>query len=143
MTFGANHERAVSLRLFLQSFAKPGVQLYSLQKGPPRAELEAMAASAPILGLAPLPGDFADTAAAIAALDLVIMTDSAVAHLAGAMGKPVLVLLSLVPHWLWLAGRDDSPWHRSVRLFRQRAWGDSTGVFDRAAAALKAYGYRR
>ncbi|HXN42770.1 MAG TPA: tetratricopeptide repeat protein [Xanthobacteraceae bacterium] len=143
MTFGANHERAVSLRLFLQSFAMPGVQLYSLQKGPPRAELEAMAASAPILDLAPLLGDFGDTAAAVAALDLVIMTDSAVAHLGGAMGKPVWVLLSLVPHWLWLADRDDSPWYRSVRLFRQRAWGDWTGVFDRAAAALMAYGCRR
>jgi hypothetical protein len=64
------------------------------------------------------------------------MTDSAVAHLAGALGKPVWVLLSFVPHWLWLLERAESPWYPALRLFRQRAWGDWTGVFDQAAAAL-------
>jgi Tfp pilus assembly protein PilF len=135
-TFGANHDRAVSLKLFLQWFALPGVQLYSLQKGPPEAELKTLPAGAPIIDLAPLLGDFADTAAAIAQLDLVLMTDSAVAHLTGALGKPVWVLLNFVPHWLWLLERADSPWYSAVRLFRQRAWGDWTGVFDQAAAEL-------
>jgi Tfp pilus assembly protein PilF len=135
-TFGANHDRAVSLKLFLQWFALPGVQLYSLQKGPPEAELKSLAAGAPIIDLAPLIEDFADTAAAISQLDLVLMTDSAVAHLAGALGKPVWVLLNHVPHWLWLLERADSPWYPSMRLFRQRAWGDWTGAFDEAAAAL-------
>lgn len=139
--FAANHDRAVSLRLFLQWFGLPGVQLYSLQKGPPRAELETLPGSPLIIDLAPLLGDFADTAAAIAQLDLVLMTDSAVAHLAGAMGKPVWLLLSFVPHWLWMLERPDSPWYPSIRLFRQRAWDDWTGVFDRAAAELlKRYG---
>ena len=64
------------------------------------------------------------------------MTDSAVVHLAGAMGKPVWVLLNFVPHWQWLLERTDTPWYPSVRLFRQRAWGDWTGVFDQAAAEL-------
>jgi len=135
-TFGANHDRAVPLRLFLQWFALPGVQLYSLQKGPPESELEAMPEGAPIIDLAPLLDDFADTADAVSELDLVLMTDSAVAHLAGALGKPVWVLLNFVPHWLWLLERGDTPWYPSLRLFRQRAWGDWNGVFDQAAAAL-------
>jgi Tfp pilus assembly protein PilF len=135
-TFGANHDRAVPLQMFLQWFALPGVQLYSLQKGPPEAELKDLPNGAPIIDLSPLLGDFADTAAAISELDLVLMTDSAVAHLAGALGKPVWVLLSFVPHWLWLLERSDTPWYRSMRLFRQRAWDDWTGVFDQAAAAL-------
>ncbi len=136
VTFEANSDRAVALRMFLQWFTLPGVQLYSLQKGPPESELKSMPEGAPIIDLAPLLDDFADTAAAIAELDLVLMTDSAVVHLAGAMGKPVWALLSFVPHWLWLSDRNDSPWYPSVRLFRQRAWGDWTGVFDRAAAEL-------
>ena len=135
-TFGANHDRATPLRMFLQWFALPGVQLYSLQKGPPEAELKALPAGAPIIDLSPMIGDFADTAAAVAQLDLVLMTDSSVAHLAGALGTPVWLLLNFVPHWLWLLDRPDSPWYPSLRLFRSRAWGDWTGVFDQAAAEL-------
>lgn len=90
-----------------------------------------------MVDLAPHLKDFADTAAAIASLDLVLMTDSAVAHLAGAMGAPVWVLLGRAPHWLWEAGREDCDWYPSMRLFRQRIppleWGH---VFDSAAAAL-------
>jgi hypothetical protein len=136
VTFEANSDRAVPLRMFLQWFTLPGVQLYSLQKGPPESELTGMPDGAPIIDLAPLLADFADTAAAVSELDLILMTDSAVVHLAGAMGKPVWALLNFVPHWQWLSDRADSPWYPSVRLFRQRAWGDWTGVFDRAAAEL-------
>ncbi len=64
------------------------------------------------------------------------MTDSAVAHLTGALGKPIWVLLNFVLHWLWLLDRPDSLWYPTMRLFRQRAWSDWTRVFDRAAAAL-------
>jgi hypothetical protein len=64
------------------------------------------------------------------------MTDSAVAHLTGALGKPVWVLVNHVPHWLWLLDRTDSPWYPSLRLFRPHAWGDWSGMFDQAAAAL-------
>jgi Tfp pilus assembly protein PilF len=135
-TFQGNRDRALPLRLFLQWFALPGVQLFSLQKGPPEAELKTLPKGAPIIDLAALIADFADTAAAVAELDLVLMTDSAVAHLTGAMGRPVWVLLNRVPHWLWLLEREDSPWYPSMRLFRQRAWGDWNGVFDEAAAAL-------
>jgi ADP-heptose:LPS heptosyltransferase len=92
----------------------------------------------PVIDLAPHLDDFADTAAAVAQLDLVIMTDSAVAHLAGALGKPVWVLLCHNAHWLWLRDRGDTPWYPSLRLFRPRAEGDWGHVFDAAAAGLMA-----
>ena len=82
-------------------------------------------------------GDFAETAAAVAALDLVVTVDTSVAHLAAAMGKPVWILLAYHPDWRWLAERDDSPWYPSVRLFRQdatRSWND---VIARVDAALR------
>ena len=138
VTFGKNHRRAQRLMQFFQAFALPGVQLYSLQKGPPARELASLPRGGPIIDLDPHLGDFADTAAAVAGLDLVIMTDSSVAHLAGGLGKPVWVLLGHNAHWLWLLERADSPWYPSVRLFRPRAEGDWNFVFDAAAAELMA-----
>jgi Flp pilus assembly protein TadD len=134
--FIRNRDRAAPLRAFMQAFAHPGVQLYSLQKGPLEKDLDALSRDAPIIDLAPLLEDFADSAAAVSQLDLVIMTDSAIAHLCGAMGKPVWVLLSYEAFWLWLQDRSDSPWYPSMRFFRQQAWGDWGGVFDSASAAL-------
>ena len=134
-TFKANQDRAVPLRSFLDAFLLPGIQLYSLQKGPPAAELKNIPATA-IKDLGPAMADFADAAAIVSQLDLIIMTDSAVAHLAGAMGKPVWVLLNHGAYWLWLDRREDSPWYESMRLFRPKVWNDWTGVFDAAAAAL-------
>jgi Flp pilus assembly protein TadD len=80
--------------------------------------------------------NFADTAALIAALDMVIGVDTAVVHLAGALGRPVWLLNRFDPHWLWLQARDDSPWYPSLRQFRQAAPGDWAGVIARVAAAL-------
>ncbi|MDB5411497.1 MAG: glycosyltransferase [Rhodospirillales bacterium] len=138
VTFKRNRERAQTLVRFLQAFAMPGVQLYALQKGPPEQELAALPKTAPIIDLGPLLHDFADTAAAVSQLDLVIMTDSSVAHLAGGLGKPVWVLLGHVAHWLWLLERTDNPWYPSARLFRPRAEGDWDHVFDCAAVELMA-----
>jgi Flp pilus assembly protein TadD len=136
ITFKKNNERAQPLMRFFQAFALPGVQLYGLQKGPREKELSALPRGGPIIDLAADLDDFADTAAALAQLDLVIMTDSAVGHLAGAMGKPVWLLLGPVAHWLWLTERTDSPWYPSVRLFRPRAEGDWDYVFDSASVEL-------
>jgi Flp pilus assembly protein TadD len=136
VTFGRNHRRARSLFNFFQAFALPGVQLYSLQKGSPKEELRTLPRGGPIIDLAPHLPNFAITAAALEQLDLIIMTDSAVAHLAGAIGKPVWVLLGQNAHWLWLSDRSDSPWYPSMRLFRPRAEGDWDHVFDAASTEL-------
>ena len=139
VTFKGNRDRALRLAAFLHAFDLPGVQLYSLQKGPPEIELKTVDADAPIVNLAPLLGDFADTAAAIAGLDLVLMTDSAVAHLAGALGRPVWVLVAFVAHWLWLKDREnDNPWYPSMRLFRQKHPGQWGTAIERARAELAA-----
>jgi Flp pilus assembly protein TadD len=81
--------------------------------------------------------DFAQTAALIQNLDLVLTVDTAVAHLAGALGKPALVLLPAAPDWRWMLRRDDSPWYRSVRLIRQEKAGDWSPALTRAFEALK------
>ena len=85
-----------------------------------------------------LPGgsDFVETAAAIMQMDLIISVDTAVAHLAGALGKPVWILLPKVSDWRWLIERRDSPWYPSARLFRQPKTGDWLSVIDEVADEL-------
>ncbi|WP_190274165.1 tetratricopeptide repeat protein [Geitlerinema sp. PCC 7407] len=117
--------------LLVQALARPGVALFSLQKGPGAAALPEG-----VIDLGPHLADMADTAAAIAHLDLVITVDTSVAHLAGALGKPVWILLAHNPDWRWLRDRDDSPWYASARLFRQPAFGDWPGAVQRVRGAL-------
>ena len=105
----------------------PGLVLVSLQKGDAAAQLKATELGAAVHDWTEELNDFADTAALVEALDLVISVDTSVVHLAGALGKPVWLLNRLDTCWRWLLGRDDSPWYPSARLFRQRApgaWGD-------------------
>jgi ADP-heptose:LPS heptosyltransferase len=82
--------------------------------------------------------DFTDTAAIISLLDLVITVDTAVAHLAGALGTPVWILLQFSADWRWLLDRHDSPWYPSARLFRQPTVGDWQSVVGRVREALRA-----
>jgi hypothetical protein len=80
--------------------------------------------------------DFAETAALVSCLDLVISVDTSVVHLAGALGRPVWTLLPYSPDWRWLLDRDDSPWYPTMRLFRQTAARDWAGVVDRVRTEL-------
>lgn len=135
-SFGENHLRATRLAPFLRFAEIPGVRLYSLQKGGPADELDGGLARL-VTPLGPHLDDFADTAAVVARLDLVVMTDSAVAHLAGALGRPVWNLVQHVPYWIYGHSGDATPWYPTMRLFRQgrdRAWEP---VFLRAADALR------
>jgi hypothetical protein len=96
--------------------------------------------SAPLTGMTDWTNDLTDfghTAALVANLDLVICADTAVAHLAGAMGKPVWVMLPFVPDWRWMLEREDSPWYPTMRLFRQSSAGDWDGVIERVTEALR------
>ena len=130
-----NRYRSCAIAQFQPLCALPGISFFSLQKGASAEDRQTLAAL-PIQDLSPMLHDFADTAAAIAQLDLVITIDTAVAHLAGALGKPAWLLLSFAPDWRWLLERDDSPWYPTMRLFRQRQRGCWQGVFERVAAAL-------
>jgi ADP-heptose:LPS heptosyltransferase len=114
----------------------PGVRFFSLQKGEAAAEARTPPPGMELVDWTEELTDFADTAALIANLDLIITVDTAVAHLAGAMGKPVWTLLSFVADWRWLREREDSPWYPSMRLFRQSALGDWDNVIKRVADQL-------
>jgi len=115
--------------------AVPGARFFSLQREPRAGDWEALS-GAPIVNLAEELEDFAATAAAISALDLVISVDTSVVHLCGALGRPCIVLLPVNADFRWLRGRADSPWYPTLRLLRQRQPGDWGPVLEDAAAAL-------
>jgi tetratricopeptide (TPR) repeat protein len=112
------------------------VAFVSLQPQVRERDMEALAASG-ALRFEDALSDFEQTAALIAALDLVITVDTSVAHLAGALGKAVWILLPTVPDWRWLIDRDDSPWYPSARLFRQHRPGDWPAVIAGVSDALR------
>jgi tetratricopeptide (TPR) repeat protein len=120
-------------------FGVPNIQIHSLQRDEGRAELAAAASTWNVIDHGDAMKDFADTAAIISNLDLVITIDSAAAHLAGAMGKPVWVMLPYSADWRWMNDRDDCPWYPMMKLFRQSSVGDWAGVTQRVAAALAAW----
>jgi len=137
---GANrpHQRTLTLRrniplAALESLRHPHIEFYSLQKGQPgESELARLRAESwrgpQLIDLTSELEDFSDTAALVENLDLVITVDTAVAHLAGALGKPVWLMLRFDTCWRWLLGRTDSPWYPTARLYRQQASGDWAGV---------------
>lgn len=128
--------RSLSLAYLLPLLQQPGVSWYSLQVGPATREIKRLGLSDEIQDLSPQLQDFADTADAINQLDLVISVDTAVAHLAGALGKPVWILLPAGADWRWLEHRTDSPWYPSARLFRQPWPGNWVGVVMAVRGAL-------
>ena len=136
VTFKENARRAIPAAPMIEHLALPGVQLYSLQVGPPAAELAQCRAARGVVDLGPSLANFDVTAAVIGALDLVVMTDSSVAHLCGALGRDVWVMLARPSHWLWGLEGDTTRWYGSMRFFRQSVAGDWGGTLDRVAAAL-------
>jgi len=114
----------------------PGVSLFSVQKGAGAEQLSAIGHDVRVVDLGTQLTDFADTAALLMQLDLVISVDTAVAHLAGALGRPVWILLPSLPDARWLLDREDSPWYPSARLFRQQRPGDWSAVISRVASEL-------
>ena len=131
-----DRERSIALDALAPLTAIAGVQCFSLQKGPAAAALAARAHGTRIIDLADTLDDYADTAAAIEALDLIVTVDTSVAHLAGSLGRPVWTLLAKPAEWRWLEEGDASPWYPTMRLFRQkepRDWGE---VIERVRAAL-------
>jgi hypothetical protein len=135
-----DRERSIDLRAFLpllESLAA-NATFVSLQKDVRPEDAIVLKERTGILDLGNTLADFSDTAALISQLDLVISVDTSVAHLAGALGKPVWILLTYFPDWRWLLGRDESPWYPAARLFRQdksRTWD---GVIARVRQALPA-----
>ena len=130
--------RSMALASFAPLGAVPGVRLVSLQKGAPAEQARDLPDGAILTDPIARAADFAATAAIIANLDGVVSVDTAVAHLAGALGKPVLLLDRYDNCWRWLSGREDSPWYPTLRIFRQERVGDWAPVVARVAAALAA-----
>ena len=137
VTFRGNARRAVTLDRFLRFARIPNLQLFSLQKGPPFEEYKKLMPHPLIVDLGSHFSDFADTAAVLKQLDLVLMTDSSVAHLAGTLGVPIWDMLNFSCYWIFFLDRTDSPWYPSMKLIRQKTPGDWDEVFERVAGDLE------
>lgn len=132
-----DRNRSMPLSAFTPLARIADVSFYSLQKGAAAAQAQQPPANMPLVDVSTQLNDFADTAALIANLDLVISVDTAVAHLAGALAKPVWTLLPYAPDWRWLLQRDDTPWYPTMRLFRQSRTGDWEAVMEQVATSLE------
>jgi tetratricopeptide (TPR) repeat protein len=138
----ADRRRSLTLNHFAPLGRIPGNALVSLQTGGAAAQTAAPPPGLVAHDFTTELTDFADTAALISGLDLVITVDTAVAHLAGTLGKPVWILTQFDADWRWLLNRNDSPWYPSARLFRQSSFGDWHGVIAAVSAALQSLSAR-
>lgn len=131
-----DRNRTTSLQTFMPLIEQPDMTFFSLQLGPPADEIDRLGASALVHDLRPHLRDFSDSAAVLSKLDLVICVDTSLAHLAGAMARPVWTLLPFAPDWRWRLKRTDTPWYPSMRLFRPDSPRDWTGVIGQVKDAL-------
>jgi len=131
-----DRNRSIPLELLRDLVDIEGAQFFSLQLGPAPAEAEWLS-SKTIVDLSPDLSNYAVTARCLAELDLLITVDTSVAHLAGALGRPVWTLLPVCNDWRWLQDREDTPWYPSMRLFRQKALRNWRPVADRVASDLR------
>jgi Flp pilus assembly protein TadD len=136
-THNNDRNRSALLSDFLPIANVPGIALLALQKGPKTGQAGEYYGRAPLINVGAEIQDYDDTMAILENLERLVTVDTSVAHLAGAMGRPVWIMLPRAPDWRWLLEREDSPWYPTVRLFRQtqvRRWDD---VAQRIAAALR------
>ncbi len=138
-----NQRRSAPLQRLRELDAVPGVTLFSLQKEVGRADRAEMAGWRDLRDVSAHFSNFDETAALICNLDLVITVDSAVGHLAGALGRPVWVMLATPSDWRWLLDREDTPWYPTMRLFRQPGVGDWEGLAHQVAGSLAAWAGER
>jgi tetratricopeptide (TPR) repeat protein len=133
--------RSVPLMQFAPLARVPGAKLFSFQVGTGAEQLKSTGDGLPIVDLGSQfnPDSLTDAAAALSNVDLLVTVDTALAHLAGALARPVWVALPLVPDWRWQLNREDSPWYPTMRLFRQRELGNWDDVFERIATALQEF----
>jgi hypothetical protein len=138
--YRSDRDRSIPVSRFEPLARCSGVRLLSLQKHDGVEQLHEVADRFPVIDLGSrldeASGAFMDTAAVMMNLDLVVTSDTAIAHLAGALGAAVWVAIPFAPDWRWLLDRSDSPWYPTMRLFRQERRGDWQGVFRRIQAAL-------
>jgi tetratricopeptide (TPR) repeat protein len=134
--FFGDRTRSLKLDQLRDILSLEKFQFISLQKGPAAEQIHEMGFAERLLDLGSQFNDFADTAAVMSMCDLILTTDTSVPHLAGAMGRPLWVMLQYVPDWRWLLDRDDSPWYPSARLFRQKTLYDWDEVIARVTQSL-------
>jgi hypothetical protein len=132
-----DRNRSASLAAFRPLLEVPGVRFYNLQVGPRVAEIAEEGLTDRIVDLSPHLTDFAETAAAMTVLDLMITVETSVSHMAGALGRPSWVALTLLPDWRYHRSGADNPWYTSQRLFRQPKRGDWARVMAEIAAELR------
>lgn len=130
--------RSLALDRLRPLLEQRGISFVALQRGAAMSQLGGVFSRAPLANAGAEIRGFADTIAILAGLDLLVSVDTSVAHLAGAMGRPVWLLLPHPADWRWLADRETSPWYPTARLFRQTTRGDWDPAIQRAAAALQA-----
>lgn len=132
-----DRDRSTTLATFAPLAALSDIALISLQKTQGQEQIGIYWGRAPLVNLGPEIADFSDTMAILESLDVVVTVDTAVAHLVGAMGMPVWLMLPFAPDWRWLLDRSDSPWYPTARLFRQtvaRQWGPVAAEIARELA---------
>jgi hypothetical protein len=135
-SFKNDRDRSITLKNILPVCSVPGARFFSLQKDLRDGDAEFLNANPHIRHLGNELENFLDTAAAMESLDLIISSDTSIVNLAGALGRPVWILLSFNSDWRWLLDRTDSPWYPTARLFRQDKNGDWASVVDKVRAEL-------
>lgn len=132
-----DRRRSIDLRQLAPLSTLPGVTLFALQKGGPQAQIGRYWGRAPLVNLGPEIRDYGDTMAIIECLERVVTVDTSVGHLAGAMGRPVSIMLPYAPDWRWGLGDETTPWYPTARLFRQDISRDWSTVIAQVADSLR------